>query len=258
VPYYIVPRVSSDVTAALEPRRVAPGEPGSVLLENRGSTVAGTADFYAWGLASGKAPGIAGHVDLHAAGVQSLANGEILVFAITTKKAWSSPVTQAFSVFVDSNRDGEVDFEVFSFDIGRVVNGLFDGRVGTFVFDAATGNLSLFYLASASTDGSSILLPVPAAAIGVTPSNPRFAYTAASWAFNGDTDAFESWAVFNAFSNAITTGAFEVVNPGDRIRVPFSVDASEWSATPALGLMIVSPDNRNGTDEANLVRVRVR
>jgi hypothetical protein len=84
VPYYLVPRVSSDVTATLE-SHVAPGESGSVLLENRRSAVAGTADFYAWGLESKKAREIGGRLDLHAAGVQSLENGEVVMFAIITK-----------------------------------------------------------------------------------------------------------------------------------------------------------------------------
>jgi hypothetical protein len=115
-------------------------------------------------------------------------------------------------------------------------------------------------LAYAPTDSSSILMPVPAAAIGVTPGNPRFAYTVGSWSADlvHRDHTFDSWAFFNPFTNAISTGAFEVVNPGDRIQLPFTVDATEWAATPALGLMVVTQDNRNGTDEANLVKVWVR
>jgi hypothetical protein len=40
--------------------------------------------------------------------------------------------------------------------------------------------------------------------------------------------------------------------------VPFTVDAAEWAQFPALGLMVVTQDNKNGTDEANLLKVRVR
>src|SRR4029078_4590637 len=174
------------------------------------------------------------------------------------RKPWSSPSTQGFEVWVDANLDGEPDFAILAFDYGWVVNRVFDGRTGTFIFDVATGDMSVFFLAYAPTDGSSILLPVPAAAIGVTSGNPRFAYPAASFDFwSLDADAFESWALFNPFSNAISTGGFEVVNPGDRIHVPFTVNAAEWAATPALGLMVVTQDNRNGTDEANLLKVNV-
>ena len=247
------------VTAVLETPSALPGQPGSVLLENRASPITGTADFYAWGLESKKAPNTAGRVDLHAAGAQSLANGEVVIFAITTRKAWSTASGEEFNVVVDNNLDGEPDFLVFSFDFGRLVTGAFDGRIGTFVLDLVTGAQSVYFLAYAPTDGSSILMPIPTAAIGVTPNNPRFAYSAGVITFNGrDFDAFESWALFNPFNTAISTGAFEVVNPGDRIHVPFTVNATEWAATPALGLMVVTQDNKNGTTEANLVRVNVR
>jgi subtilisin family serine protease len=260
VPYYAVPRVSSDVTATLESPHIDPASPGLVLLDNRAGAIAGTADFFAWGLESKKTPQLPGHIDLHAAGVQSLANGEIVVFAITTKEPWSTAGPQQFDVVIDANLDGVEDFGVISFDYGAVVNGVYDGRVGTFVIDFNTGSFSIFFLAHAPTDGSSILLPVPAAAIGVTPANPRFAYTVASWTFRfDDTDnTWESWAYFNPFTSAISTGAFEVVNPGDRIQVPFTINAAEWEATPALGLMVVTQDNRNGTAEANLLKVKAR
>ena len=259
VPYYVVPRVASDVTGVLESGRVAPGGSGSVLLENRVSPIAATADFYAWGLESKKAPQVAGRVDLRAAGAQSLANGEFVLFALNTWSAWSTASEPEFNVLVDSNLDGEADFLVFSNDLGRVLTGAYDGQVGTFILDFATGNLSVYFLAYAPTDGSSIVMPVPAAAIGVSPSNPRFAYTAGAVTVNSeDFDAFESWALFNPFTNAISTGAFAVVNPGDRIHVPFTVDAVEWTKTPALGLMIVTQDNKNGSDEANLLKVSVR
>jgi minor extracellular serine protease Vpr len=259
VPYYVVPRVSSTVTAALDSVRVAPGESGSVRLENRFSTVAGSADIFAWGLESRKAPGIQGRLDLHAAGAQSLENGEIVVFAITTRKRWSSPLAQQFNVVVDTNFDGVVDFHVFTFDYGRLVNGFWDGRIGTFIVDLATGELSIFYFAYAPTDGSTILMPVPAAAIGVGAGQPRFAYSAGvADLFSGEFDVFDQWAPFNPFTNAISTGAFAAVNPGDRVRVPFMVDAAEWAASPALGLMVVTQDNRSGTDEVNLLRLKVR
>jgi hypothetical protein len=260
VPYYAVPRVSSDVSATVESRRMASGASGTIVLENRLGAIAGTADVFALAYESTRTPGIPGHFDLHSVGVQSHANGEVVVFAITTKQPWSTAAAQEFDVYIDSTLDGIPDFIVFSFDYGRLVNGVFDGQVGSFVLDLTTGVRSVYFLAYAPTDGSSILLPVPAAAIGVTPANPRFAYDVASWSLLGERmdHTFETFptAFFNPFTNAISTGAFEVVNPGDRIEVPFTVNAAEWEATPALGLMIVTQDN-NGRDEANVVKVRV-
>jgi subtilisin family serine protease len=259
VPYYVVPRVSSDVTTTLESQHVDPDQ-SRVILENRFSPVAGTADFFAWGFESKRAAKMPGEIDLHAVGVQSLANGEIVIFAITTKEAWSSASPLEFDVLIDSNLDGEIDFWIFSYDYGRITTGFFDGRVGTFIVDLTTGERSVYFFADAPTDSSSILLPVPAAAIGITSGNPRFAYTVGTWSadFIHRDHTFDSWAFFNPFTSAISTGAFAVVNPGQRIHVPFTINATEWAATPALGLMVVTQDNRNGTGEANLVRVNVR
>jgi subtilisin family serine protease len=257
VPYYLVPRVSSDVTSTLES---SPAEPTAVRLENRSGPIAGTADFYAWGFDSKRAPHIPGEIDLHAVGAQSLGNGEIVVFAITTQKAWSSASPLEFDVLVDSNLDGETDFWIFAYDYGGILTGFFDGRVGTFIIDLATGEMSTYFFAYAPTDSSSILMPVPAAAIGLHPGNPRFGYSVGTWSSDGvqRDHTFDSWALFNPFTNAISTGAFAVVSPGDRIDVPFTINAAEWAATPPLGLMVVTQDNQNGAAEANVVKIKVR
>jgi subtilisin family serine protease len=263
VPYYVVPRVSSQVTATLESKRLSPGDTGSVLLENRFSKIPATADFYAWGLESRRAPKIVGRVDLHSAGAQSFpvsGIGQLVVFAINTRKAWSSPSTQEFDVFVDANRDGTADFLVAALDFGLVTAGAFDGRIGVFIINLETDEIDVSpFLADARTDGSSILMPVPAEAIGITAANPRLEYTVLSFdLLSDDSDSFETSSPFNVFTNPISTGMFETVDPGDRIHVPFTIDAAEWAQFPALGLMVVTQDNKNGTDEANLVKVRVR
>ena len=40
--------------------------------------------------------------------------------------------------------------------------------------------------------------------------------------------------------------------------MPFSVNTAEMALTPALGLMVVTQDNKNGTDEANLIKIDVK
>jgi len=101
VPYYLVPRVSSNVEAKLD-KPVKSGSPSGVInLSNKGSAISATADFYSWGLASKggegenegegnkKSPG----VKLAAAGAQSFpysATEQVIVFAINTADAWSS------------------------------------------------------------------------------------------------------------------------------------------------------------------------
>ncbi len=50
VPYYLVPRVSSNVEAKLDKPVKSSSPSGAINLSNKGSAIAATADFYSWGL----------------------------------------------------------------------------------------------------------------------------------------------------------------------------------------------------------------
>jgi minor extracellular serine protease Vpr len=257
VPYYLVPRVSANVTATLGKLRGTPPS-GNAIVENRNSPIDGIADFYAWGLDSGNDR--VGRVDLRAAGVQSLdfpGGDRILVFAINTFKPWSAPSMQEFDVFIDSDDDGTADFIVFSADFGLVTTGEYSGEIVTFVLDLKADTLSADFTSVAPTDASTTLLPVFASSIGVSSAQPRFSYTAAAFdLFGDDSDQFDTAARFNAFNSAISNGQFELVTPNATVSVPVSVNPAEFASTPAKGLMIVTFDDKNGAPEANLLRVK--
>jgi subtilisin family serine protease len=263
VPYYLVPRVSSNVEAALTSTVKAKNPTGTIKLTNKGSAIPATADFYTWGLA-GKGKGSDpwnSVINLSAAGVQSFADGS-LVFAVTTEESWSSPSTREFDFLVDVNGDGVADFDVVGVDYG-LVNGTnaFDGRMVVAIFDLNLGGGWIENYASASTDGSTMLLPVLASSLGLDATlNPRFSYTAIGYDLveTGASDQFTNWAKYNAFSSAITDGQYVGLAPNASSVVPFSVNLTELAATPALGLMVVTQDNKNGKDEANLVRIDVK
>src|SRR5262245_6129381 len=70
VPYYIVPRVSANVTTSLKKLKGSPPS-GDATVQNPKSPIAATAEFYAWGLESPNEKNL-GHVDLRAVGVESL------------------------------------------------------------------------------------------------------------------------------------------------------------------------------------------
>jgi hypothetical protein len=100
--------------------------------------------------------------------------------------------------------------------------------------------------AIASTDSNTILLPVLASDVGVTPASPRFNYDASTYySFGTDVNYIEGPAKFNAFNNAISTGAFVNVGPLGHQTVPISINQTEWQQTPAKGVMVVSADNFN-------------
>jgi minor extracellular serine protease Vpr len=258
VPYYLVPRVTANVDAKLSLKNKA--TQGVVALTNQGSAIKASADFYAWGLLGQN--NRLGQIDLHAAGVQSFPDGQgdaTVVFAINTFKGGSTQELQEFDVLIDVDGDGVADFDVFSIDIGRLIGPSFlpTGEMVAAFVNLKTNALGVDFDAVAPTNSGTILLPVQASDIGVTPTNPRFSYTVESFdEFSSNTDSFPTSAKFNAFSSAVSTGDFAVVSPNAAVGVTVSVDPAEFAVTPALGFMIVSQDNKNGAPEVNLLSVK--
>jgi minor extracellular serine protease Vpr len=213
--------------------------------------VAGTADFYAWGLRGTNAS--LGSIGLRAVGVQSLTDpaGQILVFAVNTFARTSNPVTSVYDVLVDVNGDGIPDYDIEAADLGLLTTGSFDGRMAVAVFNLATGAPGVInFLAIAPTDGTTVLMPLFAADAGITGTNPRFSYVAQTFdLFTGHSDAITTAASFNAFNSAISTGAFVTLPPGTSTSVPLSINRTEFRLTPALGEMIVSLENRARGEE---------
>jgi len=251
VPYYLVPRARSLVAAQL----AGSGSALAVALNNRSAAVAGTADFYAWGL-RGTNSGIT--TGLRAVGVQSFTDptfGQILVFAVNTFGRTSNPVTSVYDVLVDLNRDGVPDYDIEAADLGSFTGAGVTGEMAVAVFNLATGAGVLEFLATAPTDGATVLMPLVAADAGITATNPRFSYIAQTTdLLTGNVDAITTAARFNAFNSSISTGAFVTLAPGASASVPLSINRTEFRLTPALGQMVVSLENRvSGGSEALLV-----
>jgi subtilisin family serine protease len=245
VPYYLVTRARSEVQTDLL-GNFGSGHrlPAVARVKNASAAVGGTADFYAWGLAGRQ--NRLGSINLRSVGVQSLdtSSGKVLVFAINTFKPWSSAAALEFDLLIDLNGDGNPDFAVIGIDLGLITTGEFTGEVASAILNLTTGTIRVTFLAVAPTDGNTMLLPVLASDLGLTAASPRFTYAAQSFdLLSGTGDLIAATARFNAFENAISTGAFAVVGPGDKAFVGLSIDPAEWSVTPALGVMVVSLDN---------------
>ena len=262
VPYYLVPRVSANVSAKLPGNLKGNNPTGNVSLANNGSPIAASADFYSWGLGSGEGEDEGRSFKLNAAGVQSWDAGggnQVAVFAVNTSDAWSSPSTREFDVYVDTDGDGTPDFVVVGIDVGLLFSPpSFLGEVVAAVFDLKTGDGFIDFDAMVATDSSTILLPVYASRLGLTPASPRFSYTVVGYDFDDNTtDAFTKSAKYNAFGSAIGDGQYGVLPPSGTASVPFAVNSAEYKLTPARGLMVVTQDNKNGSSEANLVKIEV-
>ena len=267
VPYFVVARARSQIDAELS---FGPNGSTSVQLENESRAVAGTADFYAWGLrGTNKKLGSNG---LRAVGVQSFprAGGadRNLVFAVNTFAAWSTASTKEFDLLIDVDGDGTPEFALIGFDFGALTTGSSDGRMASALLNLRTGAIRIRFLAFAPTDGSSILLPVRASdisdakcsrsgtACGVKATSPSFNYSAQVFDRQSDaSDAIAATASFNAFTPSISTGAFAELAAGERASVPLTIDPVEFAKTPALGAMVVSIDNFSGKQQANLLRI---
>ncbi len=254
VPYYLVPRARSLVDARL----AGSDRALSIGLHNRSSAVTGTADFYAWGLRGTHSS--LGPVGLRAVGVQSFTDstfGQMLQFAVNTFGRSSNPDSMIYDILVDVNGDGVADYDIEAIDLGYLTTPThsFNGQFVVAVFNLAAGGAVLEFLATAPTDGSTVLIPLVAADAGITATNPRFSYVVqVSDIPSGNFDVITTPASFNAFNSSISTGAFVTLAPGANASVPLVINRKEFRQTPALGQMVVSLENlARGGSEALLL-----
>jgi minor extracellular serine protease Vpr len=253
LPYYLVTRARSNVDADLRD-----GNNPSIRLTNRNGVIAGNGDFYAWGLKNPKTGTIEAAFEPRAIGVQTnpiSATDSVLVFAVNTYGRFSNPAVGEYDIYIDVNGDGVYDFVLFCADVGAVETGDANGQIGTFLVDLATNELIPEFPADAPTDGSTVLLPVLASDLGISPTNPRFTYTVNAFDSTGAEESLAGTASFNAFAPAVSNAMFVPVAPNSTTDVPVAVNKAEFKKTPALGVMVVTEDNVSGGSQANLVKL---
>jgi len=283
VPYYLVPRALSNVSTSIG--RLRGTNPSTLAtVTNKRPGIAGDADFYAWGIFDGRSSGDdsdsegddQSHAsnDVRAIGVQSFPNPsaadstrQLLVFAVNTYRRWSNASANEFDIFVDVDGDGKDDYVIVGIDQGVVQAGSPNGVMGSFVLSTRSDGASLAFLAVAPTDSSTLLLPARSSQLCRVnepclskSSNPRLTYRAESFDLvNGGHKVVAGKAKYNAWSSSISQGGFVTVAPGATdASTMISVNSAESKLTPALGLMVVTFDNKSGADEAQLIRVDVR
>lgn len=261
VPYLLVPRASADLTASVSGNLGPRNSSATVNLANRNGALPATAEFYTWGLSDPRRDqkGSGHGYDLRAAGVQSFEDGgdQLLVFAVNTWDRYSNAAANEYDVDIDTTGDGKPDFVVFSTDYGLLTAGDADGQNAVFVYNVATKQTSVKFLATSPTDSSTIELPVYAADLGLTPAKGTFTYTVASYSLTDSSwgDVFSGAAAYNPWHKAIPDGQQEVVKVGGKAQVRLPIDKTVWNQRPPLGVMVVSLDNSAAT-EATLLSAR--
>jgi hypothetical protein len=260
VPYYLVPQAVSNINTRIDVEKLQRTGSATATTTNRNGVVAGTADWYAWGLLDSADHGL-GSNDVRAVGAQAFPG--VIAFGVNTKHRWSNAAANEYDVFVDVNGDGKDDYAIVGADLGLLTAGSSNGTLASAVFDLRTGKGSIQFLADAPTDSTTLVLPALIRQLCATdspclsPTNPRFTYHAQAMSLtDGSVDTVNGTATFNAFTPAISTGMFDVVAPNGTATETVTVNRDEWAKSPALGMMIISHDNR-ADDEAQLVRVRI-
>ena len=280
VPYYLVPRALSGVNVQMNKSVTTASPTTNANLSNPSGPITGNADFYAWGIEDAQDPGLASN-DVRGVGVQSFscaavfgaptcaafAADRFLVFATNTWNRWSNAATNEFDIFVDvdpANGNGD-DYIVVGVDQGAVQAGVFNGRMGAFVFSLRSPGASLVFLATARTDSSTALLPIfnsqlcRAGEPCLSAVSPRLTYRINGFDLKAETvDAVPGVGKFNAYSSSISQGAFAGVPKGASGAVPITINPAEWAMTPALGVMVVSLDNKAGKEEAALLPLELK
>jgi hypothetical protein len=267
VPFLIAPRALSNVvapaTVPLAAEASSTRDVGTVSLTNTG-VHAGVADVYAWGLRSG--PVGAGSVDVRAVGVQSLTTGldgktlpasdRLLVFAINTYVPWNSAATDEFDIGIDTDNSGSAEYVLAALDHGLVTAGAPDGRPACFLFRASDQQLVAAAFAEAPDNSSTLRCGVLASALVLAPGAQPIGYSVQAVSLvSAAADTVAGTASFDPFAPAVSQGNRLDLAPGQSGSLPLWVDPAALAGDPALGWMIVSPDDASGPAQAETIPV---
>ena len=265
VPYLLVPRSLSDIEAGA--RFDGDDTATEARVTNRRGAVAGSADFYTWGLEDRndmdeEALGGAGY-DVRAVGVQSFplnATVELLVFAINNHDRYSTAAINEWDINIDTNGDGVPEWVVLAVDSGAVRTGSFNGLLEVFLYRPSTNQTFVTNrLAIAPTDSSTVLIPVQSNNLGLSPAAGNFTYDVVSFSLEGaGVDVVDGTASYNPWNQAIEDGQWVDVAPRGSANVPIAINPAAFAAQRPLGVMVVAIDNAAGRDEAELIEARSR
>jgi subtilisin family serine protease len=266
LPYYVVPRVRSNAFASTS-KRLGPEHPTNTLrVTNVGGATSAVTDFYSVGLFSGTPSGLP-QFDPRAIGAQAFpftnfntgAPDNLVVFAANTWSRFNTPDVGEFDICIfTKTAPGPCDSVGVTPDLvvigvsGAAFGFPFNSMVAA-VFNPATHTAVVNFFADAATDNSTALLPVFASDLGLTAGMPTFSYTAAVFNRDGNGVQLPGTGTFNALNPSMQVSAFPVVAPNTSASITVTIDPAGWKTTPALGLMVVVPDNPAGRRQGQII-----
>ena len=224
---------------------------------------AGTADLYSWGINDANdTTGGEDNFDVRDVGVQELPTEFLtgapdpadrsLIFAINTYGRWSNASVTEFDIAIDTKGNSDPEFFVVGVDFGALTTGDFDGRIASFILDAA-GNLVDVWVPDAPMNGSTILLPTLASELGLQRGgSTKFNYQVATFPVVPENLAGDITSVgkYRAFEPPVSSGDFLTLNPGESKTLDLKLDKGQFAGTTVLGWLVVSLDDPNGAAQA--------
>jgi subtilisin family serine protease len=266
VPWLLAPRGLSNVTAgARSAYTKSAGSTGvytsSVQMTNNG-VHSGTVDLYSWGIHDANdTSGGEDNYDVRDVGVQELptealtgtpdASDKALIFSINNYGRWSNAAVTEFDIAVDTKGNSDPEFFVVGVDFGALTTGTFDGRIASFILDAA-GNLVDVWVPDAPMNGSTIELPALASELGLTTGSNKMNYQVATFPIVpegqvGDVTSVGSYRVGQA---PVSSGDFFTLAPGQSQALNLQIDTGKFAGTSVLGWLAVTLDDANGAAQA--------
>jgi len=216
------------------------------------------------------ASSVASNADLKSVGVTSdfKATNSVtattkLYFAITTHGKWTTLSDVGFNIFIDRDRNGTDDFQVVNTAFADANGNLFDVLVsarrtlvplGALTLDSFINNLAPSSLETVVYNTNQIIIPVNAAALGLTTANAKFNYriTTTSRGFAGTIDT-------------LTTRTYDAANPGFDVTggltglpvysdlnggaIPVNYNKANLTANGTTGLLLLHHNNAFGAHD---------
>jgi minor extracellular serine protease Vpr len=265
VPWLAAPRGLSNVTAgarsAYTPAATGGVYNSSVQLTNNG-VHSGAVDLYSWGIHDANdTSGGEDNYDVRDVGVQEQptefltgspdASDKALIFSINNYGRWSNASVTEFDIAVDTKGNNAPEFFVVGVDFGAVTTGDFDGRIASFIFDAA-GNIVDIWVPEGPMNGSTIELPALASELGLTTGSNKLNYQVATFPIvpEGQAGDVTSVGSYRVGQPPVSTGDFFTLAPGASQTLNLQLDRGKFAGTTVLGWLAITLDDANGAAQA--------
>jgi minor extracellular serine protease Vpr len=266
VPWLLAPRGLSNVTAgarsAYTPVAGTDGLYNSSVQMTNSGVHSGTVDLYSWGIHDANdTSGGEDNYDVRDVGVQELptealtgapdASDRALIFSINNYGRWSNASVTEFDIAVDTKGNNAPEFFVVGVDFGALTTGTFDGRIASFIIDAA-GNLVDVWVPDAPMNGSTIELPALASQLGLTTGSNKLNYQVATFPIvpEGQVGDVTSVGSYRVGQPPVSTGDFFTLAPGASQTLNLQLDRGKFAGTTVLGWLAITLDDANGAAQA--------